>query len=108
MSNNPNNPNASNTPIGTEHNIIIVNENGGHGGPPANNYMAPNGTSRCLVCNIDTPSYSTKGFGTKAYVWAGVLCLFTGCCCWIPFVIDDCKETQILCSKCNNKKANIG
>ena len=59
----------------------------------------------CPYCNMLTTSYTKKGVGTMTWLWCVGLWFFTGICCWIPFVIDDCKEDQIICARCHGKKA---
>lgn len=59
----------------------------------------------CPYCNMLTTSYTKKAVGTMTWLWCVGLWFFTGICCWIPFVIDDCKEDQIICARCHGKKA---
>ena len=58
----------------------------------------------CASCNQVTESYQKKGVGNITWIWCFLLCIFTGLCCWIPFICDDCKEDQIICAKCHQKK----
>lgn len=66
---------------------IVIN-NYGHGG--------------CEFCHKTTGAYVRFQPGTITFVWAAVLCFFTGCCCWIPFVCDDCQDKYIYCQNCHN------
>ena len=47
--------------------------------------------SYCPVCNTNTGSKVDYEVGSKTWIMCLVLCFFTGICCWIPFVCDDCK-----------------
>lgn len=63
--------------------------------------------SYCPLCNQQTGSYVKKSTGCITWIWCIVLFLLTAFCCWIPFVCDSCKENQVICAKCNLKKAVI-
>lgn len=47
--------------------------------------------SYCPVCNTNTGSKVDYEVGGKTWMWCIILAFFTGICCWIPFVCDDCK-----------------
>jgi len=61
----------------------------------------------CPVYNKMTANYTKKDIGNITWIWCFALFIFTGVCCWIPFVCDSCKEDQIKCSVCHIKKATI-
>ena len=62
------------------------------------------GGSCCPVCNSNTGSRVDYEVGGKTWMWCIVLFFFTGICCWIPFVCEDCKERVVECATCNGRK----
>lgn len=52
--------------------------------------QAVNKISFCQFCKVNTENIYRQKAGCATYGWAVALCVLTGCCCWIPFVIDDC------------------
>jgi hypothetical protein len=82
----PNYPNQPSSPLGPEQKQQIIG-------------------TLCPYCNMLTTSYTKKAVGMITWLWCVGLWFFTGICCWIPFVIDDCKEDQIICARCHGKKA---
>ena len=51
------------------------------------------GNNKCKICKASNRSYIIYKPGKITFIWAGLLCLFTGLCCvWIPFVCDDCQD----------------
>ena len=61
--------------------------------------------SYCPVCNTNTGSKVDYEVGGKTWMWCIILAFFTGICCWIPFVCDDCKERVVECVTCQARKA---
>ena len=60
--------------------------------------------SYCPVCNTNTGSRIDYEVSGNTWVWCILLFFFTGICCWIPFVCDDCKSRVVECSTCGGKK----
>ena len=46
----------------------------------------------CQLCNSNVSVLQRKRSGCAAWSWCVCLFCFTGFCCWIPFVIDDCYD----------------
>ncbi|CAD0111369.1 unnamed protein product [Aureobasidium uvarum] len=61
----------------------------------------------CPVCQAPTTTKISKEVGERAYIWGAVLCVLTGCLCWIPCVMDDCKDTHHTCSHCGRPLATV-
>jgi lipopolysaccharide-induced tumor necrosis factor-alpha factor len=60
----------------------------------------------CPLCRQDTASVSRKVAGNVTWIWCFVLLVFTGCCC-IPFFVDSCKDTELVCVVCQSTKSKI-
>ncbi len=60
--------------------------------------------SYCPVCNTNTGSRVDFEVGGKTWMWCIILFFFTGICCWIPFVCEDCKERVVECATCGGRK----
>lgn len=54
----------------------------------------------CPYCRTETSTRVEYENGTLVWLLAAGLCLFTGCCCWIPFVVDGCKDVKHHCGNC--------
>jgi lipopolysaccharide-induced tumor necrosis factor-alpha factor len=74
--------------------IIIAKKN--HGG--AN-------TSPCPTCCGDTGTLPRKKVGFVTILWCLVLSSCGVCC--IPFCVDSCKDTELICVKCQTRKAKV-
>lgn len=97
------------------HNPPLVGNGGYYGAPPQGYpqvasynqmHMAPpppfvsgatpiiinQGTNQrgCPFCKSTSGVVDTQVMGCAILGWSVALCLITGCCCWIPFVISDC------------------
>ncbi|KAG9952941.1 hypothetical protein KCU85_g1680, partial [Aureobasidium melanogenum] len=59
----------------------------------------------CPVCKQTTSTRTHKKVGDRAYIWGAVLCVLTGCLCWIPCCMDECKDTEHTCSNCGRPLA---
>ncbi|KAG9700008.1 hypothetical protein KCU95_g1063, partial [Aureobasidium melanogenum] len=59
----------------------------------------------CPVCKQTTSTRTQKKVGDRAYIWGAVLCVLTGCLCWIPCCMDECKDTEHTCSNCGRPLA---
>ena len=67
-----------------------------------------NGTP-CMTCGKDTDSIPRKKIGGVAIAWCICLCLTVGSygLCLIPLCSDNCKDTQLICVKCQTVKTTI-
>lgn len=72
--------------------IITGNNDNGHGSP-------------CQVCGKDTGSIPRKKVGCVAIVWCVVLSSCMLCC--IPLLSNSCKDTELICEKCQTVKSKI-
>jgi hypothetical protein len=54
----------------------------------------------CPLCHQDIGVLVRKRNGCAIWTYAVILCIFTGCCCWIPFVIDSCYDKEFICNGC--------
>jgi hypothetical protein len=63
--------------------------------------------SQCVFCRRDTESFSKKIPGGVAWMWCFGLFLFTGVFCCVPFCVDSCHDTQLLCVGCHGVKTTI-
>ncbi|KAG9521898.1 hypothetical protein KCU71_g6149, partial [Aureobasidium melanogenum] len=61
----------------------------------------------CPVCKQPATTKTSKKVGERAYIWGAVLCVLTGCLCWIPCCMDDCKDTDHTCSNCGRPLATV-
>lgn len=61
----------------------------------------------CPVCQTPTTTRTSKEVGERAYIWGAVLCVLTGCLCWIPCCMDDCKDTHHTCTNCGRPLATV-
>lgn len=59
----------------------------------------------CKFCHKFAGFYHRRKAGCAVWSWGILLCFFTGCCCWIPCVIDECYDEEIICSNCQGVKA---
>lgn len=77
---------------------------------PYPNQMGPNGqvvlmrqnraNGVCPFCRNSAPVVTTKEMGCAIWVWTCIFFWFTGCCCWIPCIIDDCYDIRVVCTGC--------
>ena len=59
----------------------------------------------CPFCGCQTQTVFMKKAGNVTYLWC--FCLFiltTGILCCVPFCIDSCKDTHLVCVRCKNSK----
>ncbi|XP_071126543.1 cell death-inducing p53-target protein 1 homolog [Mytilus edulis] len=57
----------------------------------------------CPSCNADVMTAISFEVGTMAWIVAGCLCLFGfWLCCFIPFLVDGCKDVVHTCPNCNH------
>ena len=55
---------------------------------------------KCPYCGNENPPIVEKKMSTGGWVLFVVLLLFCFVLCWIPFVVDGCKEEKRRCSAC--------
>lgn len=65
--------------------------------------------SPCGVCQNDTSTISRKKIGGVAIAWCVCLLLTIGPygLCFIPFCMDSCKDTELICTKCSTVKQTV-
>ncbi len=69
------------------------NNSGGHGSP-------------CISCGKDTDNMPRKKIGCVAILWC--LCLLGSGFCWLyPLCTDGCKDTELVCVRCQTVKTKI-
>ena len=60
---------------------------------------------KCPYCSHEGPPRINKKISMGGWVLFVVLVLFCLLLCWIPFVVDGCKEEERICSNCGTKLA---
>lgn len=73
-------------------------------GPYVQNYGV---NVNCLLCRRETSSITRKTPGGVTWIWCFVLFVVTGICCCIPFCVDSCQDTEIVCVNCQTVKSRI-
>lgn len=84
--------------------------------PPMNNQYRPmpppppiiintNSVNVCQFCHKNASVFHRRKAGCAVWSWCLCLFLFTGLCCWIPCVIDECHDEEVICSSCQGVKA---
>lgn len=71
-----------------------------------NQGFSPNGL-HCHFCGCWTESFPKKVAGGVTYIWCFALFLLTGIFCCIPFCVDSCQDTNMVCVVCQGVKARI-
>jgi len=56
----------------------------------------------CPHCKATIQTGTRYELGTLAWLACFGLWLITGCCCWIPFVVNGMKDVIHFCPNCNN------
>lgn len=79
----------------------------GQGLVPNGQGFGPNGQLHCAFCGRWTDSFPKKLAGGVTYIWCLALFLLTGVFCCIPFCVDGCKDTLMVCVNCQREKARI-
>jgi lipopolysaccharide-induced tumor necrosis factor-alpha factor len=77
---------------------------------PNNQGFVPNGVTgryMCPFCRTETDSFSRKAPGGVTWIWCFALFLCTGICCCIPFCVESCKDTVMVCVVCQAVKGRI-
>ena len=65
-----------------------------------------NSGTHCQICGQGTGNIPRRKAGCVTWAWCICLLLTTGWCC-IPFFIDGCKDTELICVKCQTVKQTI-
>ena len=62
----------------------------------------------CPFCHKSASNFSKKRAGCAVWGWSICLLFFTSClCCWIPCVMSDCYDQEVVCSNCLAVRAYI-
>ena len=61
----------------------------------------------CPFCRRETGNIQSKQPGGVTWIWCFALFLCTGLCCCIPFCVDSCKDTVVVCQVCQGVKGRI-
>lgn len=61
----------------------------------------------CQFCGTNTTHIIRRKVGCVAIAWGCCLFYFTGILCCLPCCIDGCKDTELICVKCQNVKSTI-
>jgi len=78
---------------------MIINLGGNNGGNDSG--------SPCPACGKDTGNMPRKTIGGVAIAWAICLCLTLGVIGCYPLCNDSCKDTELICVKCQTVKTKI-
>ncbi len=70
-----------------------------------NNYNE--GGSPCQLCGTNTAQVTRKKVGCVAIMWGICLLWTTGFLCCLPCCMDSCKDTELVCVKCQQVKTTI-
>ncbi len=71
-----------------------------------NNHQNDNGTP-CQFCGTGTGQIVRKKVGCVAIAWGICLFWFTGFLCCLPCCMDGCKDSELVCVKCQQVKNTI-
>ena len=66
----------------------------------------PDGTA-CQFCGTNTAQIVRKTVGCVAIAWGCCLFYFTMCLCFLPCCMDGCKDSELVCVKCQQVKTTI-
>ncbi len=61
----------------------------------------------CPMCGFDGASTWRQKTGVVSWAWCICLFLFFWPLCWLPFCMDSCYDTQIVCNRCGQVKNTI-
>lgn len=75
--------------------IITIHDNDNDNGSP------------CQFCGTNTGQIVRKKVGCVAIAWGVCLFWFTGFLCCIPCCMDGCKDSELVCIKCQQVKNTI-
>ena len=82
-------------PAQTGPTIITIRDNDDNNGTP------------CQFCGTNTPQITRKTVGCVAVAWGVCLLWTTGFLCCLPCCMDTCKDTELVCVKCQQVKNTI-
>ena len=77
--------------------IMVVNPDQPNNGGPL----------MCQFCSSVTGQTVRRSVGGTAMRWAILLSFCSPLVCWIPCVLDGCKDAELVCTTCNNVKTII-
>ena len=66
-----------------------------------------NSGTNCQFCGTNTGQIVRKKVGCVAILWGLCLLWFTGFLCCLPCCMDGCKDSEIVCTKCQQIKQTI-
>jgi len=66
-----------------------------------------NNGSPCQFCGTNTGQIMRKKVGCVAIIWGLFLFFFTGVLFCLPCLMDGCKDTELVCVKCQQIKNTI-
>ena len=66
-----------------------------------------NDGTNCQFCGTNTGQIVRKKVGCVAILWGLCLFWFTGFLCCLPCCMDGCKDSEIVCTKCQQIKQTI-
>lgn len=75
--------------------------------PNNQGYMPNNGQLMCPFCRRETENFPKKAPGGVTWIWCFALFIFTGICCCIPFCVESCQDSLIVCVVCHGVKGRI-
>lgn len=61
----------------------------------------------CRMCGFDGMSTWRQTAGCAAYSWCVCLLCFFWPLFWLPFCMDSCYDTEVICSRCGQVKGRI-
>ena len=79
-------------------------------GPMVINLAGQNNTGQgilCPVCAHETGNIPRKTVGAVTIFWCLFLGFLTGILCCLPFCVDNWKDTELLCVKCQTVKMKV-
>lgn len=82
----------------------------GYHQPPAQQIFiqtSPGGSPICSHCRTNASAIYRSRAGCALWSWCFCLFCFTGFCCWIPCVVDDCYDQEIICASCQHVRGYI-
>ena len=83
---------------------IIINNTGNE--PTITNMTQMGKISDCAFCRKETDNVFRSKIGCVTIAWCLGLS-FTGICCVIPFFVDSCKDTEVVCQGCTLTKTTV-
>ena len=75
----------------------------GYQQPPQQTIVVVNNTEnkeKCMYCQSTAGFVYQNRIGGTAIIWCVCLFCFTGVLCFLPFIMDDCKDKEVNCVSC--------